>query len=300
MVVGKLATRSPEKLAQKPLFQASTSPAPQSPPIVCKENYCIGPLFISPIAEGKLGAPNTCASPTTSKPESRRSPAQAREQRRVLKDRRANFDEATCFAYRMDWPLNMALTINWDSLIQAGEHNEGHCLGRDQASREAYLRRELARCRMKVTNVPVLIAIWGRAIGRQKGLHTHIAIFWPRRDLESLIDLLERVCGSPRRPMEQPHPADALMRSGNEAYPPNTLAISSCRGWLVQGIYGSSQLSGARKLTEYIADQSEKHPFRVDLKGKAFGVSESIGPRARAAHGYHHDDLRLRSVSCPP
>lgn len=58
------------------------------------------------------------------------------------------FREAVAFAYAMDWPLNIGITITWAALETAGEHNEGHCLGRGEWGREKYARGELARlCR---------------------------------------------------------------------------------------------------------------------------------------------------------
>ena len=42
------------------------------------------------------------------------------------------FREAVAFAYAMDWPLNIGITITWAALETAGERNEGHCLGRGE------------------------------------------------------------------------------------------------------------------------------------------------------------------------
>ena len=55
------------------------------------------------------------------------------------------FRDAVVFAYKMDWPLNISLTITWDALQTTGERNEGHCLGRGEWAREKYVRDELVQ-----------------------------------------------------------------------------------------------------------------------------------------------------------
>lgn len=67
-----------------------------------------------------------------------------RYERRREKERSVRFRDAVTFAYAMDWPLNIGLTITWTALETAGERNEGHCLGRGEWDREKYTRDELA------------------------------------------------------------------------------------------------------------------------------------------------------------
>jgi hypothetical protein len=78
------------------------------------------------------------------------------------------FREAVVFAYAMDWPLNIGITITWTALETAGERNEGHCLGRGEWDREKYTRDELA--------VGTWARIWVRTFTcRSSGPHTS----WP-------------------------------------------------------------------------------------------------------------------------
>jgi len=100
------------------------------------------------------------------------------------------FREAVVFAYAMDWPLNIGITITWAALETAGERNEGHCLGRGDWDREKYTRDELARlCRSE--GLP-FVALWGRDVGADMGSHVHLSIFWP-----SWLCCTNRVTGGP-------------------------------------------------------------------------------------------------------
>jgi hypothetical protein len=98
-------------------------------------------------------------------------------QRRAHMQRQQRFRDAVSFAYEMDWPLTVAITVSWDALLQAGEHNSGHCLSRGEWGREACLRRALARlCRGQ--GLP-FVALYGRDVGKDMGSHVHLAMFWP-------------------------------------------------------------------------------------------------------------------------
>lgn len=104
------------------------------------------------------------------------------------------FMEAVAFTYEMDWPLNISLTIAWDALRRAGEHNEDHCLARGEWDRERYTRAELARlCRSE--GVP-FAALWGRNVGADMGSHIHLSMFWPSYKLAQLVAVIERMSGS--------------------------------------------------------------------------------------------------------
>ena len=110
------------------------------------------------------------------------------------RERLMRFREAVAFAYAMDWPLNISLTITWAALEAAGEHNEGHCLGRSEWGREKYTRDELARlCRS--AGLP-FVALWGRDVGADMGAHVHLSIFWPSYKLAQLVAVIERISGS--------------------------------------------------------------------------------------------------------
>ena len=191
-----------------------------------------------------------------------------RQQRRREKARITHFREAVAFAYEMDWPLNIALTVSWDALVQAGEKNDGHCLGRGAWDREVYFRNELARlCRSE--GLP-FVAVWGRDRGRDIGAHVHVLIFWPSRHLTKLVTLIERITGSS---------ADFVL----VPYSDNVAARSACGGWQINVNVWKDDKANALAWADYIARQHEKHPAPPALKGKAFGVSQAIGKRAREA-----------------
>lgn len=265
--VGKLTTKRAEAFEENPVFERAEKTGAKAPLIVCAKN--ISAQASPTLVEGsRAGESSTVIA--TAKPKARQHPPHPRERRRIEKNRRLNFEAGTRFAYEMGWPLNIAITINWTALIQAGEHNEGNCLFRSEKSREAYLRAELTRSRPQ--GKP-FVAIWGRDIGSRMGLHTHLALHWSlrsRANLLTLLALMQRVTGSAA--VETPQDR----RKGNLTF------ASSCRGWLVETIYGKDLLTGALTWVDYIARQSENHADWPDLAGKVFGLSEAIGPKARA------------------
>ena len=128
------------------------------------------------------------------------------------------FREAVAFAYAMDWPLNIGITITWTALETAGERNEGHCLGRGEWGREKYTRDELARlCRSE--RLP-FVALWGRDMGADMGSHVHLSMFWPSYKLAHLVAVIERISGSS---------ADFVLKP----YAANVVARSVCGGWQI-------------------------------------------------------------------
>lgn len=176
------------------------------------------------------------------------------------------FREAVAFAYAMDWPLNIGITITWTALETAGERNEGHCLGRGELDREKYTRNELARlCRSE--GLP-FAALWGRDVGADMGLHVHLFMFWPHYKLDQLVAVIERVSGSSAEFMRTPYTADVVARS-------------VCGGWQLDMNTRRDGKQGALDFAEYIASQHAKHPAPPTIKGKAFGISQSIGKAAQ-------------------
>lgn len=176
------------------------------------------------------------------------------------------FRDAVTFAYAMDWPLNVALTITWDALLRAGEHNEGHCLGRDEWDRERYARDELARlCRSE--DLP-FVALWGRDVGADMGSHVHLSMFWPSYKIAQLVAVIERISGSSADFVLKPYTAD-------------TVARSVCGGWQINMNNRKDDKEGATEWAEYIAAQHAKHPVPPEIKGKAFGISQAIGKAAQ-------------------
>lgn len=176
------------------------------------------------------------------------------------------FHEAVAFAYAMDWPLNIGLTITWAALEATGERNEGHCLRRGEWGREKYARDELARlCRSE--RLP-FVALWGRDVGADMGSHVHLSIFWPSYKLAQLVAVIERISGSSADFVLPPYKADVVARS-------------VCGGWQINMNNRGDGRESALEWAGYIADQHAKHPNPPKIKGKAFGISEAIGKAAR-------------------
>jgi hypothetical protein len=176
------------------------------------------------------------------------------------------FREAVTFAYAMDWPLCVGITITWTALQTAGEHNEGHCLGRSEWDREAYVRDELARlCRSG--GLP-FVALWGRDVGADMGSHVHLSMFWPSYKLARLVAVIERISGSSADFVLKPYAADVVARS-------------VCGGWQINMNNRKDDKASALDWADYIATQDAKHPAPPEIKGKAFGISEAIGKAAQ-------------------
>ena len=176
------------------------------------------------------------------------------------------FREAVAFAYAMDWPLNIGITITWWALQTAGEHHKGHRLGRSEWDRESYTRNELARlCRL---NSLQFVALWGRDLGADMGSHVHLSMFWPSYKLAQLIAVIERISGSSAAFVLTPYAADVVARS-------------VCGGWQINMNNRKDDKESALEWAEYIAAQHAKHPAPPEIKGKAFGVSEAIGKAAQ-------------------
>lgn len=192
--------------------------------------------------------------------------APSRYERRKERNRLMRFREAVSFAYAMDWPLNIGITITWTALLTAGEHNEGHCLGRDEWDREQYARDELARlCRSE--GLP-FVALWGRDVGANMGSHVHLSMFWPSYKLPQLIAVIERISGSS---------ADFVLKP----YAANVVSRSVCGGWQINMNTRKDDKASALEWAEYIAAQHAKHPTPPEIKGKAFGISEAISKTAQ-------------------
>ena len=176
------------------------------------------------------------------------------------------FKEAVAFAYAMDWPLNIGITVTWHALLTTGEKTEGHCLGRKEWEREKYARDEIARlCRSE--GLP-FVALWGRDVGADMGLHVHLSMFWPSYKLAQLVAVIERVTGSS---------ADFVL----EPYTADTVARSVCGGWQINMNNRKDDKESALEWAEYIATQHAKHLAPPQIKGKAFGISQAIGKAAQ-------------------
>jgi len=86
--------------------------------------------------------------------------------------------------------------------------------------------------------------------------------------LQPLLELIERVTGSSPEYVKP-------------AYEDQHVARSVCGGWQVDmNLRGKA---GALGWSEYVSDQDDKHHGVPALPGKAYGVSEVIGKKAREA-----------------
>lgn len=204
-----------------------------------------------------------------------RKSRQSYRKQRTKRARTENFRAAVLFAYEMDWPVNVSITITWSALITAGEHNEGNCLSKSAAARDTYLRREISRLARRC-GLP-FVAIWGRDIGTVMGSHVHLGIFWPYYRLQPLLELIERVTGSSPEYVKP-------------AYEDQHVARSICGGWQVD--MNLREKAGSIDWSDYVSQQDDKHHRAPTLPGKAYGVSEAIGKKAREAARAHLEAAR--------
>jgi hypothetical protein len=200
----------------------------------------------------------------------KQKPRQSYRKQRTKKARTDNFRAAVSFAYEMDWPIYVCITITWSALIAAGEHNEGNCLGKSASERDTYLRREIARLARR-EGLP-FVAIWGRDVGAVMGSHVHLGLFWPHYRLQPLLELIERITGSSPEYIKP-------------AYEDQHVARSVCGGWQVD--MNRRGKAGAVDWSDYVSQQEDKHHRTPALPGKAYGVSEAIGKKARDAARAH-------------
>ena len=195
-------------------------------------------------------------------------PTVQRRKDRLVRLRECNFKDAVLFAWKMDWPLNVSVTISWNALIDAGEQNDGHCLGKSDEDREAYVRTELRRLAKSLGFE--FVALYAREVGTGHGIHTHLYLFWPSRFLTELVGLLERVTGS-----------DAKFHL--PAYYRPTVSRSVCGGWQIDTNQQLETVDSVLGFAEYLTKwNAEAHPA---IRGKAYGVSQSISHKARTAPG---------------
>ena len=197
-------------------------------------------------------------------------PRQSYRKKRTTTVRTKNFRAAVLFAYEMDWPVNVTITITWSALIMAGDHNEGHCLGKPAGERDTYLRREIARLARR-KGLP-FVAIWGRDVSAVMGSHIHLGIFWDHYRLQPLLELIERITGSSPEYVKP-------------AYEDQHVARSVCGGWQVD--MNRREKAGALDWSDYVSQQEDKHHRAPALPGKSYGVSEAIGKKAREAARAH-------------
>lgn len=217
----------------------------------------------------------------------------SRHDRRKERERLVRFKEAVAFAYAMDWPLNFGITLNWTALQAAGEHNEGHCLGRGEWDREKYARNELAR--MCLSGGLPFVALWGRDVGADMGSHVHFSMFWPSLKIARLVAEIERVSGSSADFVNPPY-TEIEVNGKMKA----VVARSVCGGWQIDMNNRRDDKAGAIEWAEYIAGQHAKHPVMPKIKGKAFGISQAIGKAAQERERAALEARSAKYILTPP
>jgi len=263
-----LATRFSDEAGESPFIQRVMPARAQHSHVVGNQNTPLRPCHTAnaPNDFRSIAIPPTAERRPKGGAASPRQQRPSRHERRVERDRLMRFREAVTFAYAMDWPLCVGITITWTALQTAGEHNEGHCLGRSEWDREAYVRDELARlCRSG--GLP-FVALWGRDVGADMGSHVHLSMFWPSYKLARLVAVIERISGSSADFVLKPYAADVVARS-------------VCGGWQINMNNRKDDKASALDWADYIATQDAKHPAPPEIKGKAFGISEAIGKAAQ-------------------
>ena len=158
-------------------------------------------------------------------------------------------------ADEIDCPLNIAITISWDALIQAGERNEGHILGDSPRRRQAKLFRRFRYLSKSCGRD--LSYVWVSDVGVRFGEHLHIALFWPRYDIKTLSWLCAALLGS------------GLDESW-EGQPKGFRSV--CGGWMLRFAEPRTDLRFG--WAKYMSDQVIKHNSYDG--GRCFGHSRNL------------------------
>jgi hypothetical protein len=247
--VTKLATRSPDPISSR----MSTQPLPQQGL----------PSRAPRHARAALSVP---LKPSTSAPQT------LQPHPRTPKRQKVSFHGAVAFADRIGCPLNTTLTIAWEKLENADDCHGVHWQRLSPKARDQYLRKALGyACGREGM---IWAAVWGRDIGRDVGAHIHILMHWPRGNLAKLIADIERITGA----------AD-FVKPGSTAA---KVARSWGGGWQIDRNIRPDRMAGTLYMADYILGQHDQHPAPPNIEGKAFGITEAIGPKAqsRAAASY--------------
>ena len=174
---------------------------------------------------------------------------------RLHKTRDAKLKRIFKKADQIDLPLNIAITISWDALIQAGERNEGHLLGGCHKKRQAKLFRRFRH--LSNSRGRNLSYVWVSDFGARFGEHLHLALFWPRYDIETLLFLCVAVFGSKLDDTWDGHPKSFR---------------SVCGGWMVR--FAEPRPDMRYGWAAYMSDQVLKH--NAHPGGRRFGCSRNL------------------------
>lgn len=126
-------------------------------------------------------------------------------------------------------PLNLALHITW-SALEAGDRQDGHCLGLPQPDRDKRLWSSLRAVAVRA-GVPWL-AFRAPEYDRRRGLHVHLGMHLPqsRKTLLDAIATISRLTGA----------SAAWVSFGGRSVPglggriEGVVARSYCGGWMLQ------------------------------------------------------------------
>lgn len=182
---------------------------------------------------------------------------------RAIRKRQQASQEAVKFAYQIDLPPSVMITITWGACTY-GDREEGHILALPDQERVQRLIR-LLRASLRSLGYPLAL-IWARDVGHRMGAHCHCLMYWPVHHLRELVQILEKLTGDRAETVNVPYTFDLFARSGSG-------------GWQVNMV--RTDVEGAISAADYIATQPLQHPERLELDGRIFGISREIGGTAR-------------------
>jgi hypothetical protein len=170
------------------------------------------------------------------KQDRRRRPAEmkaatkrARIERASARRRILTWTAASTAAGKVGHPINVALHVTWAAL-ETGERQDGHILGLPAVARE---RRLWAALRLVAARAGVpWLAARGPEHDRGRGLHLHVALHLPdSAAIRDAITAVERITGAPA---EQVDLRTWTVRGRGGRHHRGVVAVSACRGWLIQ------------------------------------------------------------------
>lgn len=207
-------------------------------------------------------APLTCAGALAGMDRPRRT--RTAWSRRLTTGQVHTIQDAAGFSNEIARPCNLALTIAWAALVQAGDR-DGDCslLGLDPITRDTALRQKIQSFFSR-RGVPT-VHLWVVEMSARHGRHLHLAIHVPEAHLDAFLAR----CGDWFGAKGRWRPSDLE---------PYLLCRSDCRGWHAARI--GRGLAGLKDWVAYLCKGQDDAQGLVH--GKRCGTSRAIGTTARA------------------
>jgi hypothetical protein len=140
----------------------------------------------------------------------------------------SEWTRAATGAARAGAPLNVALHITWDALLQ-GDRRDGHILGLAPAERDKRLWAALRLCAARAG--VDWVAARGPEHDRRRGLHLHVVLHLPdARAIRDCMGVVEKLTGAPA---EWADMRGRSMRGLGRRHH-GVVARSACGGWFLQ------------------------------------------------------------------